>query len=91
MTDNFRTYGKDRKTKLEVSDAITPRWLSVTKACRYASMSDKTLMRHVTAGDIYGSKKVGKWYIDKHSIDTFFNSDEVAIQETLARFRGKVS
>ena len=76
---------------VDVADEITPRWLSITKACRYSGMSDKTLMRYVTNGEIYGSKKGGKWYIDRNSIDTFFKSDAVAINETLARLRGKIA
>lgn len=91
MTDIFRTYGKDRKPALEVSDAIAPRWLGITQACQYASMSDKTLMRYVTSGEIFGSKKGGKWYIDRNSIDVFFKSAEVIIDKTLARCREKIA
>lgn len=70
---------------------INPRWLSITQACRYASMSDKTLMRYVLNGDIYGVKKNGKWYIDRLSTDDFFRSDELHVEETLARLREKVT
>jgi excisionase family DNA binding protein len=75
----------------EITNEITPRWLSITNACRYSGMSDKTIMRYITTGKIYGSKKGGKWYIDRNSIDAFFKSDEVAINETLARLRGKIA
>ena len=73
------------------ADKISPRWLSVTDACRYSSMSDKTLMRYVKTGEIYGKKLGGKWYIDRYSIDAFLKSDEIVINETLARFREKIA
>ncbi len=66
---------------------INPRWLSVTQACRYCAMSDKTLMRHIINGDIYGTKKGGKWYIDRDSIDAFMLADDVFVKETLERLR----
>lgn len=70
---------------------INPRWLSVTKACHYASMSDKTLMRHVLSGEIHGKKVGGKWYIDRFSIDDFFHGDDPFIDETVARILEKVT
>ena len=66
-------------------DDINPRWLSVTQTCKYSGMSDKTLMRHVLNGRIYGSKKGGKWYIDRFSVDAFFLNDHIYVEETLAR------
>jgi len=50
-------------------------------------MSDKTLMRHVIKGDVYGTKKGGKWYIDRNSIDAFMQDDDVFVKETLERLR----
>jgi excisionase family DNA binding protein len=91
MTENCQICNKNRKTSTDVADEISPRWLSVRKACRYTSMSDKTLMRYVVAGNIYGTKQGGKWYIDRYSIDAFFKSEDIAIEETLARMRAKIS
>lgn len=68
-------------------DNITPRWLSVTIACLYSSMSDKTLMRYIKNGDIYGIKKGGKWYVDRLSMDDFMKSDDLFMKETLHRFK----
>ena len=70
---------------------INPRWLSVRQSCRYASMSDKTIMKYVLAGYIWGAKKGGKWYIDRFSIDAFFHSDDVYVEDTLARLLEKVT
>ena len=47
------------------------RWLSLAEAARYVSLSDKTLMKYVNAGVIYGTRKGGKWLIDRASIDTW--------------------
>ena len=88
-------YLKQRQTKiaqhnLAASEDIV-RWLSMTVACRYASMSDKTLMGYIKSGNIYGTKKNGKWYIDRLSIDEFMKSDTVFIEDTLTRLKGKVT
>lgn len=72
---------------MEACIDINPRWLSVTQACKYCAMSDKTLMRHVIKGDVYGTKKGGKWYIDRNSIDAFMQDDDVFVKETLERLR----
>lgn len=69
---------------------ITPRWLSFTEACKYASMSPNTLMRYVPHS-IYGTKKGGKWYIDRLSIDDWMNKDSEEIEVAVARLRGKVA
>ena len=66
---------------------INPRWLGLRQACQYASMSENTLLAHVRAGDIYGSKKVGKWYVDKKSIDAFFETEKMFIKTILASLR----
>jgi hypothetical protein len=51
-------------------------------------MSKKTLMKHIGAGEIYASRKGGKWYVDKESIDAFHMGSSVQIEETLARILG---
>jgi len=67
---------------------ILPRWLSITEACTYAGMSDKTLIRYVKDGAIYATRKGGKWYVDRQSIDSFMLSDNVFVEETVARLKG---
>ncbi len=68
-----------------VSDpSVHPRWLSITDACKYISMSYKTLMQHVLNDEIYGTKKGGKWYIDRYSIDRFMLADEVDVAAIIA-------
>lgn len=76
---------------MSIKDDINPRWLSVTQACKYTSMSDKTLMMYIKTGNIYGTKKGGKWYIDKYSIDEFMQSDKMFVKETVDRLRGMVA
>jgi hypothetical protein len=73
---------------LERNTNFYPRWLDITQACKYASMSDKTLMSFVKSGDIYATKKRGKWIVDRESIDLFMLSDKIAAKETLARLKG---
>lgn len=68
-------------------DDIDPRWLDLNKACTYASMSEKTLLQYINkAKDIYGTKKGGKWYIDRYSIDEFMLKDKKEIQAAVASF-----
>ena len=66
---------------------LHPRWLSLTEASKYASMCKKTMVRYVASGDIYASRKGGKWFVDKESIDAFFLADKVTVDELLARVR----
>jgi len=90
MLSQARGRGKSRR-KIEGVHDINPRWLSLTQACRYASMSHKTFMRYVTRCDVYGTKKGGKWYIDRFSIDLFFSSDEIFVLDAVARLGRKVT
>ena len=46
-------------------------------------MHRQTLMRYVMAGEIYGTLKGGKWYLDKESIDLFFLEDKIVIEKCL--------
>ena len=69
---------------------INPRWLSVREACRYMSMSENTLMRYVPC-DIYGTKKGGKWFIDRFSIDAFMEQDRAAVKLEVERLKGRVA
>jgi len=66
---------------------INPRWLSLAKACSYASMSENTLLNFIKTGDIYASKKVGKWYVDRESIDAFFESEKTFAKITVAQLK----
>ena len=69
---------------------IHPRWLSIREACRYASMSENTLMRYVPS-EIYGTKKGGKWYVDRESIDRFMDKDRQDVTLEVARLKGRVA
>jgi predicted site-specific integrase-resolvase len=66
---------------------INPRWLSLRQACQYASMSENTLLSHIRMGDIYGCKKVGKWYIDRESIDSFFEAEKMLVKTIVASLK----
>jgi hypothetical protein len=70
--------------------SVYPRWLSVREACRYMSMSENTLMRYVPV-DIYGTKKGGKWYIDRYSIDAFMDRDREGVKLAVERLKGRVA
>jgi predicted site-specific integrase-resolvase len=55
---------------------MTPRWLKMKPACEYSAMSEKTLMRHIVAGEIYATKRRGGvWIVDRESIDEFYLSE----------------
>jgi len=75
---------------LEKRSDFSPRWLSITQACKYAAMGDKTLMHYIQNGDIYATKKCGKWIVDRESIDLFMLTDKITTEETLARLRGMI-
>jgi hypothetical protein len=47
-------------------------------------------MGHVP-NEIYGTKKGGKWYIDRYSIDAFMNADREEIDDAVARLAGRVA
>lgn len=71
------------------SKGIIPRWLSLSEACQYASMSARKMKRHIKAGEIHGLKK-GKWFVDRNSIDAFFRDDNfqnLMVEKVLASFR----
>jgi hypothetical protein len=73
---------------LEKRTDFSPRWLSITQACKYAGMSEKTLMHYILGGDVYGTKKGGKWIVDRESIDSFMLADDMRIKVALAKARG---
>ncbi|MDA8084056.1 MAG: helix-turn-helix domain-containing protein [Nitrospiraceae bacterium] len=73
------------------AEYINPRWLSLSQACRYASMSDKTLLRYVLSRRIYGTLRGGKWYLDKESIDRFFLEDDSVIRHSVDRLMRRLS
>lgn len=75
------------KTVLD-SHSVAPRWLSIRQACLYASMSENKLKEHINEGDIYATKKGGKVFVDKESIDTFMLADSAEVEKTLARIQG---
>lgn len=61
--------------------SVYPRWLDMKRACKYSSMSENTLLRHIINGDIYGKKIDGKWYIDRESVDAYMLEDNVTLSE----------
>ena len=63
------------------------RWLSLAEATQYVSLSDKTIMKYVNAGVIYGTRKGGKWLIDRASIDTWLEEDKIKLLNLVNRRR----
>jgi len=57
--------------------SVTQRWLSFKQAMLYANMSRNKLKKHIDEGDIYGTQKGGKIFVDRDSIDAFFLDDDV--------------
>ena len=72
---------------INAKDDINPRWLSLKQACTYASMSENTLLSRIHKGDVYGTKKVGKWYVDRESIDLFFEAEKIEVKTIIASLR----
>lgn len=69
---------------------INPRWLSLAGAAVYASMCDKTLLKYIKAGDIYGTLKGGKWFVDRFSIDRFMLIDDAVIKDSVEKLKGEL-
>jgi|GEM_PF-3121350 len=57
------------------------RWLDIRRACAETSMSKKTLRKYLNSGEIYGTKKGGKIYVDRFSIDAFFLADAAKVEK----------
>lgn len=55
------------------------RWLSLTEAAVYVSLSQKTLMKYINTGIIYGTLKGGKWLVDLVSLDTWLEEDKIKL------------
>ena len=72
---------------MSMNDNIHPRWLSLSKACSYASMSENTLLGRIKTGDIYATKKGGKWYVDRESIDAFFENEKMLAKTIVASLK----
>jgi len=64
---------------------ICPRWLDMRQASKYCSMHRQTLVRHVLAGEIYGTQKGGKWYVDRLSIDAWMSADTIEVARCLGK------
>ncbi|MCE5208976.1 MAG: helix-turn-helix domain-containing protein [Chloroflexi bacterium] len=64
------------------------RWFSLAEATQYVSLSDKTLMKYVRSGVIYGTRKGGKWLIDRTSLDTWLEEDKIKLLNLINRKRG---
>ena len=63
------------------------RWLSLSEAAVYVSLSQKTLMKYVNRGVIYGTLKGGKWLIDRVSLDTWLEEDKIKLLNLVNRRR----
>jgi hypothetical protein len=61
-------------------NTIAPRWLSMPEACKYSSVCRNTMKKFLLYGDIYGTQKAGKWFIDRESIDLFFLKDKIELE-----------
>ena len=72
-----------------ISHGIMPRWFSLSTACFYAGLGEKTLLRLIMSGDIYGTRPGGKWIIDRLSIDEYFLRDEKQVKKVLAQISQK--
>ena len=58
-------------------EAPAPRWMDLVRAARYVDLSTKTLMKYVRLGVIYGTRKGGKWILDRESIDSWLEEDKI--------------
>ena len=63
---------------MEVSQAtITPRWLKIGVACKYADLSPKTIKKMLSDGYLRGERTPGgHWRVDRESIDEWFSRGE---------------
>ena len=53
------------------------RWLKISEASKYASLSRKTLYKMLSDGDLRGDKtRGGHWRVDRQSIDEWFMQGE---------------
>ena len=68
-----------------LSSDITPRWLDLASAEKYTCMAKKTLKKRIEAGEIYGSLKGGKWFVDRESIDAFHLADKAQVEKIVER------
>lgn len=66
---------------------MTPRWLSLSDAAEYCSLCSKTLLKYILEGEVYASKKGGKWIVDRESLDAWLLGDETVIKDVLASFQ----
>ena len=55
------------------------RWLTLKEACAYARVKKDKIVEWERRGLIYGTKKDGKWFFDRESIDDFYNLDRLPI------------
>lgn len=53
------------------------RWLTMEEASNYGRMGRPKLMELIRSGQIYGTKRTGKWLIDKESIDRFLFEEDL--------------
>jgi excisionase family DNA binding protein len=60
---------------------LTRRWLRTGEACRYSSLSPKTIKRMLVEGQLRGERTPGgHWRVDRESIDEWFTrGDQKAV------------
>ncbi len=73
--EEFEKDIKEIKEAIRKIEPIYPRWLDISKACKYISLSKNTLLKYIMSGDVYAKRLNGKWIVDKKSIDEFMMSD----------------
>ncbi|NVM20968.1 MAG: helix-turn-helix domain-containing protein [Desulfobacterales bacterium] len=62
------------------SNNLWPRWLKISAACQYASLSPKTIKRMLIEGQLRGDRTPGgHWRVDRESIDEYFEGDKKAV------------
>ena len=50
--------------------------MDIEEACAYGRMSRNKLLEFVRNGEIYGTKRTGRWRIDRESIDSFLLEED---------------
>lgn len=56
------------------------RWLTLKEACQLLKKCRQTVVKMITDGEIYGTKKTGHWLIERASIDAFLYEDKKTIE-----------
>lgn len=76
---------KKSKVITDVELLKTMKWITLQEARSYARMSVNKVKSIMLQGKIYGTKKDGEWFIDRESIDSYFNQDRDDMRVRLGR------